>query len=527
MAEKKNSRKKTKYYHRRNSGLQKAVLQHIPDDYIDLYPEARQMERHFVLHIGPTNSGKTHDAMEALKEAGDGCYLGPLRLLAYEQYEAMNRSGDSCSLLTGEERSDVEGACFTASTIEMLNLQKEYSAVVIDEAQMLADRDRGGSWTAAILGVRAHEVHVCAAPPAEELLVRMIRECEDSYEIIYHERMTPLLCEDARYSMERDTKKGDALIVFSRSNVHAVAAELHERGFKTSIIYGALPYDVRHDQARLFSEGETDVVVATDAIGMGMNLPIRRIVFLETDKFDGIVRRPLTSEEIKQIAGRAGRYGIYDVGYVSSEGMRKFIKAGLESESKPIEEAVIDFPESLLTINAELREILQKWDQVKIRPGYVRADTKRLISLCNMIRELSDDKRFLYRCITLTFDEEDRFLLGHWKAMCATESRGRVYPVLKYMPTEKSVTDIGSNLDELEKQFRLCDLLYTYCDRFDHPEFLKELMEVKNLISLRIMKTLATQKLRPRRCRYCGRKLAWNHPYSMCERCYRNRYVRR
>ena len=101
------------------------MLQHIPADYIDLYPEARGMRRRFVLHIGPTNSGKTHDAMEALRAAGGGCYLGPLRLLAYEQFEQMNRDGYPCSLLTGEERSDVPGALFTASTIEMLNLQQE------------------------------------------------------------------------------------------------------------------------------------------------------------------------------------------------------------------------------------------------------------------------------------------------------------------------------------------------------------------------------------------------------------------
>ena len=511
-------------HNKKDTTLRRAVLQRIPDTYIDLYPAARGILRHFVLHIGPTNSGKTHDAMEALQRAGSGCYLGPLRLLAYEQYEQMNQNGFPCSLLTGEERYDVPGAVFTSSTIEMLDLEEEYAAAVIDEAQMLSDRDRGGAWTAAILGVIAKEVHVCAAPSAEELLVRMIEECGDSYEIVRHERMTPLICENTRYHMEQDTKKGDALIVFSRSSVHAVAAELHERGFRTSIIYGALPYDVRHEQARMFAEGETDVVVATDAIGMGMNLPIRRIVFLESEKFDGIVRRPLNPEEIKQIAGRAGRFGIYDEGYVTSEGMRRSISAGLKSEYEPIGEAVIDFPESLLSIPADLPSILEKWDQIRIHPGYVRADTKRLISLCKMIRDLSDDKNFLYRCIMLTFDEEDRYLLSHWKAICATEARGRVYPVRRYIPSEKKLQDVGSNLDDLEEMFRLCDLLYNYCYRFRHPEFQQELMERKNQISERIIHVLAQQKLRPRRCRYCGKKLAWNYPYTICERCYRKRY---
>ncbi len=108
---------KRKSHRKKDAGLRKIVLQHIPADYIDLYPEARGMRRRFVLHIGPTNSGKTHDAMEALKQAGGGCYLGPLRLLAYEQYDQMNRDGYPCSLLTGEERYDVPGSAFTASTI--------------------------------------------------------------------------------------------------------------------------------------------------------------------------------------------------------------------------------------------------------------------------------------------------------------------------------------------------------------------------------------------------------------------------
>ena len=523
---KRQAAKKRREKKRKEAFLNASVLKSIPDDYIDLFPEARELERHFVLHIGPTNSGKTHDAMEALKQAGSGIYLGPLRLLAYEQYDSLNREGYPCDLVTGEERYEIPGANFQASTIEMLDLSREYEAVVIDEAQMLADKDRGGSWTAAVLGAVSPLIHVCAALEAEDILIRMITECHDTYEIVRHERMTPLIVESKRFKMEKDTKKGDALIVFSRNNVHAVAAELHDRGLRTSIIYGALPYDVRHEQARLFSEGQSDVVVATDAIGMGMNLPIRRVVFLETEKFDGIVRRPLNAEEIKQIAGRAGRFGIYDEGFVTSEGMRRSINAGLKSEYESIKEAVIDFPESLLAIQADLPDILEKWDQIRIHPGYVRADTKRLISLCNMIRDLSKDKSFLYRCIMLTFDEEDRYLLSHWKAICATEARGRVYPVRRYIPSEKKLQDIGSNLDDLEEMFRLCDLLYNYCYRFRHPEFQQELMERKNQISERIIHVLVQQKLRPRRCRYCGKKLAWNYPFSMCERCYRKRYQR-
>ncbi len=511
---------------RKDAELQAKLLTRIPADYIDLFPMARSIRRHFVLHLGPTNSGKTHEAMEALREAGSGIYLGPLRLLAYEQYEQMNRDGFPCSLVTGEERYEAEGACFQSSTIEMLPLAREFSCAVIDEAQMCADRDRGGAWTAAILGVCAPEVHVCAALYAKDLLIRMITECGDSYELVMHERLTPLLVENARYRMSHDTKKGDALIVFSRKNVHAVAAELHERGFKTSIIYGALPYDVRHEQARLFSAGETDVVVATDAIGMGMNLPIRRIVFLENDKFDGISRRPLEDEEIRQIAGRAGRYGRYPEGYVTSEAGRKQIRNALETESLQLQAAVIGFPETLLSIDLPLVEILRRWDRLSTHPGYIRADTKRMIALCEMIQDLSTDRNFLYRCLMLTFDEDDEKLLSHWKDMCAAEARGKKYRVAKYIPDDAKISAAGSSLDELEYLFRLCDLLYSYCERFSHPEHREELMLVKNRISKAILSILSKQRLSPRRCRFCGRRIPWNHPYAMCESCYRRRYRR-
>ncbi|MDO4484159.1 MAG: helicase-related protein [Clostridia bacterium] len=111
-----------------------------------------------------------------------------------------------------------------------------------------------------------------------------------------------------------------------------------------SIIYGALPYDVRQNEARRFREGETKVVVATDAIGMGLNLPIRRVVFLETEKFDGVSRRGLTATEYKQIAGRAGRYGQFEKGlYVSPFQMHRAVSA-VEDPIAPIESAHLLFP---------------------------------------------------------------------------------------------------------------------------------------------------------------------------------------
>ena len=526
QAETKSKNRERNQRRKRSAAIRTAIVNTIPDNYIDLFPLARAMERHFVLHIGPTNSGKTHDAIEALKQAENGIYLGPLRLLAFEQFENLNEAGYPCSLVTGEERIEVPYAYYQASTVEMLNTKNEYALAVIDEAQMIGDPDRGGAWTKAILGVCAKEVHVCAAPIAQKLLIRLIRDCGDSYTVVRHRRMTPLNVEEAPFDLAESVEKGDALIVFSKKSVHGVGSYLQKKGYTCSVIYGALPYDVRREQARLFAGGLTDVVVATDAIGMGMNLPIRRVVFLEQEKFDGISVRELNTEEIKQIAGRAGRYGIYPEGLVSSVEGRDRIRAALNGKSERVSEAVIAFPESLLGVEATLSEIIERWAQIEIKPGYTRADPSRMLKLCRLIEPLSEDKHFLYDCISMTFDEEEPQLLSRWRVMCAKEAAGECYEVEAALPEEKWIRD-QDNMNELEEAFRLCDLLYGYCEKLGHTEFRETIMRHKNRISARMTAILAQQSLKGKKCANCGRALPWNAPYKLCERCFRRRRERK
>ena len=507
--------------------LHATMLDQIPENYIDFFPAARELKRTFILHIGPTNSGKTYEAMQALRRAGDGVYLAPLRLLAYEQFEQMNADGYPCSLVTGEERYPVENAYFQSSTIEMLNLQKYYSCAVIDEAQMLADDERGGAWTAAILGVCADEVHVCLAPNAEKLVIRLIRECGEEYRIVRHERKTPLITEKGEFSFPEDVRKGDALVVFSKRMVHAVASELQRQGRSCSVIYGALPYDVRHEQARLFAEGYNEVVVATDAIGMGLNLPIRRVVFLEMSKFDGKTTRDLLPEEIRQIAGRAGRFGIYEKGFATSLIYRERIRKALSTKGRQLPFSAVGFPESLLDIPASLLDILRKWAEVQMHTGYKKSDPQRMIRLCRAIQSLSEDKRFLYDCLTIPFDEQNPILFSMWKEMCRYEANNACYPVEMYLPTRSAIHSIYDDLDELEQLFKRCDLLYGYCDKFGHDEYVEDIINRKNRISRAIIRILDRQELSSRGCRRCGKPLPWNYPYGLCEKCFgEQRYAR-
>ncbi|MCD7872562.1 MAG: helicase, partial [Clostridiales bacterium] len=490
---------------------------------IDLYPLARKIKRHFVLHIGETNSGKTYEAIEALKKSKKGIYLAPLRLLAFEQFDNLNNNRCPCNLITGEEHILVDNAKYQSSTIEMLDMLEEYDVAVIDEAQMLEDKFRGGSWTQAILGIRAHEIHVCAAPKAEYILTKMILSCNDTYDIVKHERNTQLIQENELFEFPKDVQKGDALIVFSRTSAHGVANELKNNGIKTSIIYGSLPYDVRQNEAKRFMNGETDVVVATDAIGLGMNLPIRRVVFLEQEKYDGEKRRYLNVSEVTQIAGRAGRYGIFNEGYVNFYNNQKVIYRLLDKKTDDIKECYIGFPESLIGIDAPLSDILKRWKNVNIQDGFKKANIDHELKLVEEADKLTSDKSVIYRFITMPFDDNDSVMMWLWHTMIDNYCKGihLDFSSLKYKYIkDRDIKDMKS----MEEAYKICDMIFCYDERFFNGIDSEEIMKTKHELSEIIIGLLEQSKLSVRKCKHCGKILPWNYPYNMCQECHDIKY---
>jgi ATP-dependent RNA helicase SUPV3L1/SUV3 len=279
------------------------------DRYAAHFATARALDRRILACLGPTNSGKTHFGLTRLAEADSGVALGPLRLLAHEYREALEARGVPTALSTGEERIESPGSRHTAATVEMCPFRTPVDVAVVDEAQMLADPDRGPAWTAAIMGVPARTVIVLGAPDAAPMLRRIAALCGDPLEEMRLERMGPLVAARAPVPLA-EIGRGDALIAFSRREVFALRAELLRRGRSVAVVYGALGPTVRRAEARRFRDGEAEVLVATDAIGMGLNIgPLRRVVFSALSKWDGQQDRPLTVQEIKQIGGRAGRFG--------------------------------------------------------------------------------------------------------------------------------------------------------------------------------------------------------------------------
>ena len=167
------------------------------------------MKRHFYLHVGETNTGKTYSSIERLMEADSGVYLAPLRLLALEIQDKLNSQNIPCSLLTGEEEDIITYAGHVSSTIEKLQLGTPYDVCVIDEAQMIADKQRGWAWTRAIIGVMSPEIHICMAPEAKDVIIKLIKDCNDTYEIVEHKRDTELIFEDEKFDLNKDVKPGD------------------------------------------------------------------------------------------------------------------------------------------------------------------------------------------------------------------------------------------------------------------------------------------------------------------------------
>ncbi|CRG90618.1 ATP-dependent RNA helicase SUPV3L1, mitochondrial [Talaromyces islandicus] len=277
------------------------------------YPHARAKRRTIHLHVGPTNSGKTYRALKRLEGAQRGFYAGPLRLLAQEVYSRFTSDGISCGLITGDEvRLPDATPRILSNTVEMVNLNQEFEVGVIDEIQMIADSDRGWAWTRAFMGTRVQELHVCGETRAVPLIKELVALTGDDLKIHRYERLNPLKAEDTSlHNNLRKMRKGDCIVSFSRIGIHALKSEIEKvTGKRAAIIYGGLPAEIRTQQASLFNDPDNDYdfLVASDAIGMGLNLKCRRIIFQTLIKRGSMGLHRLTIPEIKQIGGRAGRY---------------------------------------------------------------------------------------------------------------------------------------------------------------------------------------------------------------------------
>jgi ATP-dependent RNA helicase SUPV3L1/SUV3 len=242
------------------------------------YLNARATQRQIHLHVGPTNSGKTYHALKRLEESANGLYAGPLRLLAHEVYSRFNNKGIPCSLVTGDDvRHPEDGdARFSSHTVEMVDCGRDVEVAVVDEIQMIASEDRGWAWTRAVLATRAKELHLCGETRVIPLIRELAASMGDTLHIHHYDRLNPLkaMSRSLRGNL-KNLRRGDCIVSFSVLGIHAMKKQIEvETGRRVAIIYGSLPPEIRAQQATLFNDpsNDYDFLVASDAIGMGLNL---------------------------------------------------------------------------------------------------------------------------------------------------------------------------------------------------------------------------------------------------------------
>jgi len=255
--------------------------------------------------LGPTNTGKTHFAMERMLAHSSGMIGFPLRLLARENYDraVAIKGASQVALITGEEKIAPKGARYFLCTTEAMPVDREVAFLAVDEIQLCADADRGHIFTTRLLHARGTEETMFMGA---ETIRALLRKLIPDIEFVSRPRFSTL-----RYAGEKKIARlapRSAVVAFSASDVYAIAEQLRRQRGGAAVIMGALSPRTRNAQVAMYQAGEVEHLVATDAIGMGLNMNVDHVAFASLRKFDGQRPRTLVAAELAQIAGRAGRH---------------------------------------------------------------------------------------------------------------------------------------------------------------------------------------------------------------------------
>ncbi|KAK4478109.1 hypothetical protein RD792_017387, partial [Penstemon davidsonii] len=409
------------------------------------YPIARRKKRNIFLHVGPTNSGKTYNALKRLESSSSGIYCGPLRLLAWEVAQRLNKAKVPCDLITGQERDEVDGAKHKAVTVEMADVTSDYSCAVVDEIQMMGCKSRGFSFTRALLGISADELHLCGDPAAVPLIQEILKVTNDNVQVQYYERLSPLIPLKVPLGSFSNIRNGDCIVTFSRVDIYSIKRQI-EIGMKhlCSVVYGSLPPATRTRQATMFNDEKSEfgVLVASDAIGMGLNLNISRIIFSTLRKFDGVETRDLTVSEIKQIAGRAGRYkSKFPVGEVTC----------LEANDLPLLHSSLGSPSPILEEHFV--------ENAKLSANYFITNCEDMLKVAAIIDELPLNLNDKYLFAMSPVDVNDDISSQGLTQFAQSYSKNRMVHLKEiFTPGTLKVPKSHNALKELESIHKVLDL---------------------------------------------------------------------
>ena len=496
-------------------------------DFKNLFPLARKLKRKIIFHVGPTNSGKTYQALKVLKEATTGYYLAPLRLLALEGYENLKADGISVSLITGEEEIIDEESTHISSTIEMMNGLVDVDVCVIDEIQMISDRDRGWAWANALIGAPAKKVILTGSIDALSAVEELCAYLDEPLEIKHFERKNPL--EIMKYPIPlKKIQPQTAVVAFSRRDVLSLKQQLSGK-YRVSVVYGNLSPEVRREEARRFREGESEILVATDAIAMGLNLPIKTLLFAKDNKFDGLRRRELHPSEVLQIAGRAGRYGLEEKGYVGAidENTLKTINKAFHTPLTDIElpvsvmaslEHVMLIGEILETEN--ITTILGFFaENMEFDGPFVAANIESMLEIAAIVDEYNLDLKTRYHlsCAPASISSPYIESVFH-RYIRQIEAGSKVlYIPPRDLPAFAQTNDMLLNAEDRVREISLyLWLSFKFPDLFeDTQKAIQARIRLNNYIENSLRQGYFTKK-----CRRCGKVLDFSYRYSICDACY-------
>jgi ATP-dependent RNA helicase SUPV3L1/SUV3 len=493
-----------------------------------------------VAHLGPTNSGKTHAALEELADAGAGVYAGPLRMLAQEAHRRLgDRVGaDKVGLITGEERVN-EHAPILCTTVEMAPQGGEL--LVLDEIQWADDEERGSAWTRLLLAGDFREIRLLGALDALPLVERAFPEAE----LRVFERMLPL--EFVGERTLRSLGKGTVVVSFSRKAVLALAGEVNRlHPGRVAVLYGAMPLSSRREEIDRFLSGAADVCVATDVLGHGVNLPCETLLFAETTKYDGESRRNLLPWEIAQIAGRAGRFGLVERGHVGvlaglgwGSPDPRLVESALEphvlvSDSlrgyRVVDEARIRPRLSDLGVDdpRDLDAALEAWHRVALREwaheSWLAVESLQplRLRLGAVQKRLRERGRRLpleetWKLVNAPVDEDNLELLATLALAIAGDRVAR--PHLTFLLDTARLRD--ASLEDAEQAGREASILRWFA--LQYPDVggvtIERAAALEEAAAARVVARLRVEVESPTigRCRSCGRSTApW---FPLCDRC--------
>ncbi|MDD5280614.1 MULTISPECIES: helicase-related protein [Acidithiobacillus] len=495
-----------------------------------LFPNPQLGARQLEAYLGPTNSGKTYQALQALKalKPGEhGVYLAPLRLLAIEVCEELRSQGVAVSLVTGEERDLDPQARVVCSTIEMLDSDQHYAVAVIDEMQMVADEQRGWAWTQALFELSADRLFVLGSPAVEPLLTAFAKITGDTLTVHHTKRFTQLAMTPQAIS-PKALKPGSIFVVFSRNSVIRWGEYFRQSGHSVAQIYGAMPPEVRREEARRFRAGEAAILVATDAVAMGLNLPAHTVVIGEGEKYNGRISAAVPKPLIRQIAGRAGRYGHHDVGHAAGAdaAIHRQIQKALNKTDSAINFPTIFAAPTRTWIDRAMdaapdigvHDLLVAWQKtLKGSDWFTCMDLTETLDKAHILDTLAGSHRLSMaeRLQILTAPVDVRAgQMQHFRRMVAA--------ILEQRPHHSpACSGTRAQTEELESDYKHLSL---YCwFHYRYPQFFPEIhratAERERCVQQLIVQIRQGLK---RHCRSCGKALPAQSAYGICERCYRS-----